>query len=147
MQSSKREKPYTYQNRYILKKYFSCIVKCDFLFSIIKNQSTVFQFCCQYLNYQKQSQTTVALILSYVDDDHHHKYSAHGQVLHCKLRHQGCNCAQMQVFHCKLRTQVAVLLGMNRCGSFPLLSAPHSLFTIRTNLKRSEKIPGAPTRR
>ena len=36
---------------------------------------------------------------------------------------------------------------MNRYGSFPLLSAPHSLFSIWTNLKRSEKIPGAPTRR
>ena len=44
-------------------------------------------------------------------------------------------------------TWVAVLLGMNRCGSFPLLSAPHSLFIIWTNLKRSEKIPGAPMRR
>ena len=27
-------------------------------------------------------------------------------------------------------TKVAVLLGMNRCGSFPLLSALHSLFGI-----------------
>ena len=27
-------------------------------------------------------------------------------------------------------TYVAVLLGKNRCGSFPLLSAPHSLFSI-----------------
>ena len=34
-----------------------------------------------------------------------------------------------------------------RCDSFPLLSAPHSLFSIWTNLRRSEKIPGAPTRR
>ena len=33
---------------------------------------------------------------------------------------------------------------MDRCGSFPLLSAPHSLFSIWTDLKRSEKIPGAP---
>ena len=33
---------------------------------------------------------------------------------------------------------------MNRCGSFPLLSAPHSLFSIWTVLERSEKIPGAP---
>ena len=40
-------------------------------------------------------------------------------------------------------TLAPVLLGMNRCGSFPLLS----LFSIWTNLKRSEKIPGAPTRR
>ena len=39
-------------------------------------------------------------------------------------------------------TMVAVLLGMNKCGSFPLLSVPHSLFSIWTDLKRSEKIPG-----
>ena len=35
--------------------------------------------------------------------------------------------------------------GLNRCGSFPLLSAPHYLFSFWTYLKRSEKIPGAPT--
>ena len=35
----------------------------------------------------------------------------------------------------------------NRCGSFLLLSALHSLFSIWTDLTRSEKIPGAPTRR
>ena len=34
---------------------------------------------------------------------------------------------------------------MNRCIIFALLSAPHSLFCISTNLKISEKIPGAPT--
>ena len=34
---------------------------------------------------------------------------------------------------------------MNRCRNFPLHSAPHSLFSIRTDFKRSEKIPGAPT--
>ena len=32
---------------------------------------------------------------------------------------------------------------MNRCGSFPLHSVPHSLFSIWTNIKRSVKIPGA----
>ena len=36
---------------------------------------------------------------------------------------------------------------MNKCGNFPLLSAPHSLFSIWTDLKRSEKIPGASARR
>ena len=40
--------------------------------------------------------------------------------------------------------KVAVLLGMNRCHSFPLLFAPHSLLSIWTDLKRSEKIPVAP---
>ena len=34
---------------------------------------------------------------------------------------------------------------MNRCGSFPLLSAPHSLFSNWIDLKRSEKIPGTPS--
>ena len=34
-----------------------------------------------------------------------------------------------------LGTMVAVLLGMNRCGSFPLLSAPQSLFSIEQTLK------------
>ena len=43
-----------------------------------------------------------------------------------------------------LGTKVAVLLGINRCGSFPLLYAPHSLFSIWTHLKRSVKIPWAP---
>ena len=41
-------------------------------------------------------------------------------------------------------TQAAVLLGMDRCDSFPLLSALHSLFNILTDLKFSEKISGAP---
>ena len=41
-------------------------------------------------------------------------------------------------------TKVAVLLGINRCGSFPLLSAPHCLSIIWTDIKRSDKIPGAP---
>ena len=39
-----------------------------------------------------------------------------------------------------LQTQeprVTVLLGMDRCGSFPLISAPHCLFSIWTDLKRS----------
>ena len=41
-------------------------------------------------------------------------------------------------------TKLAVVLGMNRCGSFPLFSAPHSLFSTWINLKRSGKIPGTP---
>ena len=42
-------------------------------------------------------------------------------------------------------TRAAVFLGIDGCSSFPLLSAPHSLFSIWTDLKRSEMIPGAPT--
>ena len=42
-------------------------------------------------------------------------------------------------------TRFAVLLVMNRCGSLPLLSAYHSLFSIWTDFKRSEKVPSALT--
>ena len=35
--------------------------------------------------------------------------------------------------------------GLNRYGSFPFHSAPHSLFIIWTDNRRSEKIPGVPT--
>ena len=64
-----------------------------------------------------------------------------------KLRKQGSSSVQRQVFHWNPGTNVAVLLGMNRCDRFPLLSAHHSLslFIIWTDLKRSENIPGAPT--
>ena len=34
---------------------------------------------------------------------------------------------------------------LNRCGSFPLLSVSHSLFSIWTDYNRPEKIQGAPT--
>ena len=85
--------------------------------------------------------------------------SVQRQVFHRKLREQGCSSVQRQVFHCKLRNQVfisaedrsstansaAVSQGMNRCGGFPLLYAPHSLFNIWTDPKRSEMFPGAPT--
>ena len=77
----------------------------------------------------------------------HHQCSAQGQVLHCKLTHQDSNSAQSQVFYCKLRNLGCSFTRMNRCGSFPLLSAPHSLFSIWANIKRSEKISGAQTRR
>ena len=42
-------------------------------------------------------------------------------------------------------TKITVLIEINGCGSFPLLPAPHSLFSIWTYFRRSEKIPGAPT--
>ena len=58
---------------------------------------------------------------------------------------QGCNSAEGRSFTTNSGTESAVLPGMNRCGSFPLLSPHHSLFSIWTDLKRSEKIPGAST--
>ena len=45
-------------------------------------------------------------------------------------------------------TKVALLLRKYcRCGSFPLFSAPNSLFSIWTDLKRPDMIPGASTLR
>ena len=66
------------------------------------------------------------------------------QVLHCKCRNHGCSSAEGMSSTTNSGTKAAVLLGMNRCSSFPLLSAPHSPFSISTDLKRYEKIPGSP---
>ena len=48
-------------------------------------------------------------------------------------------------FSPQTRNQGAVLVGMNRYGSFSLFSAPHSLFNIWTDFEWSEKISGAPS--
>ena len=73
------------------------------------------------------------------------EYSAQGQVPHCKHRNLGCNSAEGRSSTANSGTKAVVLPEIDRCGSFPLLSVPHSLFSIRTVLKISEKIPGAPT--
>ena len=73
--------------------------------------------------------------------------SAQGQILHCKRRNLGCSSAEGRSSTGNSGTKTAMFQGMNRCGSFPLLYAPHSLFSIWTDLKTSENIPGAPTRK
>ena len=45
-----------------------------------------------------------------------------------------------QDFNANSWTKTAVYQGVIRSSSFPLLSAPHSLISIWTDLKRSEKI-------
>ena len=39
-------------------------------------------------------------------------------------------------------TKIAVLLGISRCCSFPLFSAPQSLFSIRTDIKDLKRFQG-----
>ena len=65
------------------------------------------------------------------------------EVLHYKRRNQGCYSAEGRSSTAN-STKADILKGTNRCGSFPLLSAPHSLFSIWTDFKRSEKFPGTP---
>ena len=76
---------------------------------------------------------------------HHHECSAQGQVFHCKLITRVAVLPTGRSSTANTITKVAVLLGMNRCDSFPLISAPHFLFGIWTDFKSSEKIPGTPT--
>ena len=82
---------------------------------------------------------------------YHHQCSAQGQVLHWKLRHQCCKfCPKAGL---SLQTQEPRMqfyegwIGAVASLCFPLLCAPHSFFSIWTNLQRSQKILGAPTRR
>ena len=74
--------------------------------------------------------------------NHHHHHYHHQYVHH--HHHQGV-LPKSRSFTANSGTKAAVLLRMNRCGSFLFLSAPHSLFSIWTDLKRSERIPGAAT--
>ena len=78
---------------------------------------------------------------------HHHECSVQGQVF---TTNPGTEVAVL----CKGRSstansgiKVAVLLGINIYGSFLLLLPHDSLFSIWTDLRRSGKITGEPTRR
>ena len=71
--------------------------------------------------------------------------SAQWQVLHCKRRNLGCSSAKGRSSTANSGTKLQFYQGLNRCGNFPVLYTPHSLFSIWTELKRSEKIPGTPT--
>ena len=70
--------------------------------------------------------------------------SAQGQVFHIKRRAKAAALLKGRSSTANSGTKAAVSPGMNRCGSFPLFSAPYSLFRIWKDLKRSEMIPGAP---
>ena len=67
--------------------------------------------------------------------------SAQGQVLNCKRRNLGCSLPKAGLSPQTQETRLPFYQGLNRCGSFPLPSAPHSLFRIWKDLKRSVKIP------
>ena len=69
------------------------------------------------------------------------EWSAQGQVLHCKRRNLDCSSAKAGLPSQIQEPRLVFYKGLNRCDSFGLLSAPHSLFSIGTGLKRSEKIP------
>ena len=88
---------------------------------------------------------------SYHHHHHHHHHNHNHHVLSVQGRSFTANLDTKAALLPKGRsstansgTKVSVLLGMNRCSSFPLLSAPHSLFSIWTDLRSSEKIQGTP---
>ena len=74
------------------------------------------------------------------------EYSVQGQVLHSQAQEPRLQFCRKQVLQRTLSNQECKFYqGLNRCSSFPLLSTSHSLSTIWTDLKSSEKIPGALT--
>ena len=64
--------------------------------------------------------------------------SAQGQVLRCKLRHEGCNSAQRQVFHCKLRNLGCCFTRNEQVRQLPISFRTPSLASEQTlkDLKR-----------
>ena len=91
------------------------------------------------------------LILKLNSDTLHHHHHHHQSVLpkgRSFTENSGTKAAVLpkgRSYTANSGTKDAVLLGMNRCGSFPLLFAPYSPFSIWTDPKRLEKFPGAPT--
>ena len=61
------------------------------------------------------------------------KSSAQGLILHCKQRNRGCSSAKGRSSITNSGTNAAALVGMNRSGSFPLLSAPQFLSLSHLN--------------
>ena len=61
------------------------------------------------------------------------KCSAQGQILHCKHRNWACSSAKGRSSLTISGTKAAALVGMNRSGSFPLLSAPQFLSLSHLN--------------
>ena len=61
--------------------------------------------------------------------------SAEGQVFHCKRRDEGCSSAKGRFSTANSGTKIAVLPGMSRCRSLPLLSAPTLFLASEQTLK------------
>ena len=109
-------------------------------YKLIKNEISKMLGWCS----NEQNILLLVVVFSIYLSSSSSEYCAQGQVLHCKRRNLGCSSVKGRSSTANWGTQVAVLLGMDRCGSFPSPSAPHSLFSIWTDLKRCENIPGAP---
>ena len=71
---------------------------------------------------------------------HHHQCSAQEQVLRYKHRNHGCSPAECRSSTAIQEPRLQFYQGLNSCGSFPLLSSPHSFFDIWTDLKNL-KVP------
>ena len=72
-------------------------------------------------------------------------FFAQGQILHRKHRNLVCSSAKGRSSTANPGSRLQFYQGLNRCSSLLLLSAPYCLFSIWTDPKWSERIPGAPT--
>ena len=64
------------------------------------------------------------------EEDHHHHVLPKGRSFSANSGTKAAILPKVRSSIANSGTKAAVLLGMNRCGSFPLLSAPHSHFSI-----------------
>ena len=72
---------------------------------------------------------------SSIDDDHHQSVLPNDRSFTANAGTKVAVLSKGRSSTANSGTTFAVLLGLNSCGSFSLLSAPHSLFSIWTDLK------------
>ena len=101
---------------------------------------------CSFLVYMYRDQRSTLkihvpreLVKSIKECNNNHQCSAQEQVLHCKRRNKGCSSAEGSST-ANSGTRAAVLPGMNRCGSFSLLSH-HTLFLASEQTLKDLKDP------
>ena len=74
------------------------------------------EFAVKYLSLGR---TLMMMMMIY----HHHQCPVEGQILHCKSGYLGCSSAEGRYSSANPGTKAEFYQGLNRCGSFPLLSA------------------------
>ena len=120
------------------------------VFLVFEDQWKRCASCCYWSVYREAHLTisppiTYKMFLVYTKPHHHrrqhHSVLPNGRSFTANSDTKAAVLPKGRSSTVKSGTKVAVLLG---CCSFPLLSAHHSLFSIWTDFKRSEKFPGAP---
>ena len=109
-------------------------------------RSSLWALLLYYFTYSRPTCVGIAGYYNYISSSSSSlaQYSGQGRSFTANSGAKAANLPKGRSSTANSGTKVAVIVVMNRCGCFPLLSALHSLFSIWSDLKRSKTIPGVP---